>query len=395
MVRLPVVSKDMLIKAQRNSLSPAFNPSIGNPVPFDKQSPQLRLVRVDRWIPAKLMVRFTFRDSLVDGVGISDVASILFNRPVGNVMQIIPPDVEVRKEKDPETGLDSYVPVDKDVIGAVLAINAVPSNKYVFLGYLMMMGETFDGEEDVYPKINILDVDEEIETKVPPIVDSRSEEKINDLVPDMISTVLINYYTKIDVDDLISGFLDQDEVDGRINSLVPGMIDNKVNNTILELASAGNWLSRYPNIATGSDYLQTTTGVAGEGATVTSSTDWAFSGNRSFKVVTDGVSNSERLRAPNSPTDGMPTSPGESRTVSAWVKGTGTVQIQLIFRNTSGGIVQVNTGSVVTLSDTPQKLSLTQTTPANTALTTMKVVTVGAEPQAVTFYVDKIFIGEE
>lgn len=368
------------------------------------------------------MVRFTFRDSLVDGVGISDVASILFNRPVGNVMQIIPPDVEVRKEKDPETGLDSYVPVDKDVIGAVLAINAVPSNKYVFLGYLMMMGETFDGEEDVYPKINILDVDEEIETKVPPIVDIRAEEKINDLVPDMIgeeidilvppiadsiagekiddlvpdmiSTALINYYTKVDVDDLISGFLDQDEVDGRINSLVPGMINDKVNNTILELASAGNWLSRYPNIATGSDYLQTTTGVAGEGATVTSSTDWAFTGNRSFKVLTDGLNNYEGIRVPNSSTDGMPTGPGESRTVSAWVKGNGTVLILLFFRNSSGGIVQGNYGSVVSLSDTPQKLSLTKTAPANTAFTTMKILTSGAEPQAVTFYVDKIFIGE-
>jgi len=364
MVRLPVVSKDMLIKAQRNSLSPAFNPSVGNPVPFDKQSPQLRLVRVDRWIPAKLMVRFTFRDTLVDGVGISDVASILFYRPVGNVMQIIPPDVEVKKEKDPETGLDSYVPVDGDVIGAVLAINAVPSNKYVFLGYLMMMGETFDGEEDVYPKINISDVDKEIEIKVPPIVDNRVEEKVNELVPDMVSTLLTNYYTKTDVDDLISGFLDQTEVDSRINSLVPGMIDNKistaltnyytktdvddlisgfldqtevdsrinslvpgmiddkVNNTILELASAGNWLSRYPNIATGSDYLQTTEGVGSDStATVTSSTDWAFHGSRSFKVVTSGANNYEGIRIPDSLTDGMPTAPGENRTVSAWVKG--------------------------------------------------------------------------
>jgi len=294
------------------------------------------------------MVRFTFRDTLVDGVGISDVASILFYRPVGNVMQIIPPDVEVKKEKDPETGLDSYVPVDGDVIGAVLAINAVPSNKYVFLGYLMMMGETFDGEEDVYPKINISDVDKEIEIKVPPIVDNRVEEKVNELVPDMVSTLLTNYYTKTDVDDLISGFLDQTEVDSRINSLVPGMIDNKistaltnyytktdvddlisgfldqtevdsrinslvpgmiddkVNNTILELASAGNWLSRYPNIATGSDYLQTTEGVGSDStATVTSSTDWAFHGSRSFKVVTSGANNYEGIRIPDSLTDGM------------------------------------------------------------------------------------------
>jgi len=214
------------------------------------------------------------------------------------------------------------------------------------------------------------------------------------MIDNKISTALTNYYTKADVDDLISGFLDQDEVDGRINSLVPGMIDDKVNNTILELASAGNWLSRYPNIATGSDYLQTTEGVGSDStATVTSSTDWAFHGSRSFKVVTSGANNYEGIRIPDSLTDGMPTAPGENRTVSAWVKGSGTVMIQLGFRNSSGGLVQGNNGTAVTLSSTPQKLSLTKTAPANTALTAMKILTTGSI-QAVTFYVDKIFIGE-
>lgn len=173
--------------------------------------------------------------------------------------------------------------------------------------------------------------------------------------------------------------------DSRINSLFPGLID-----TPIQLSSGGNWFSKHPNIATGSDYLQDTSGVQGQGATVTSSTDWAFEGSRSFKVVTNGSIPYECLVAPS--TNMMPTQPGEKRYTSAWVKGSGTVYIQIDWRNSAGSRVGGVSGVATTLSSTPQLLSVSGTAPAGTVYATMKVAT--TTTQAITYYVDKIRLSD-
>lgn len=383
---LPVVSKDMLIKAQRNAISPAFDPNRGNPVPLDKQTPQLQLVRVDRWIPAKLMIKFTFRDSLVDGATPQHgTAAILYNRPIGDVMKIIPPDVEVKMEKDTSTGFDSYVPVSDEIIGAVEAINAVPSNKYVFLGYILMADEDFTGEIDEYADtLTIPEVDERINIKTPPIADN----EIMYLVPSMIEDAV----EEIELTPGPEGPQGPKGDTGATGPEGPQGPAGVADETTLQLASEGNWFSKYPNVATGSDYLQNTKGVArSNSATITSSTDWAFEGSRSFKVVTSGVGGDEGLM-----TDVagymMPTMPGEKRYTSAWVKGSGTVVIQLIWRNSAGSWIGSATGVATTLSSTPQLLSVSGTAPAGTVYATMKVLVTGT--QAITYYVDKIRLSD-
>ena len=206
--RLPVISRQMFRQAHRSFTSDAFNPNKGNPIEFDKQSTQLQLVRVDSWIPEKLMIRFTFRDTLAQGrEPVKSTASILFNRPVGDVMQIIPGDVEVERVFDKELGLDSYVPVSKEIIGAVEAINGVSSNKYVFFGYLMMMGEDFTGKEKDLEGL----IEDSIKEQVP-------------LLTGIDSNTLSQIFGEIsDVSESIPGVADD-----RINSLCPGIADTRI-----------------------------------------------------------------------------------------------------------------------------------------------------------------------
>ena len=94
------------------------------------------------------------------------------------------------------------------------------------------------------------------------------------------------------------------------------------------------------NIRTGSDTLENITGVRGTGATVSSSTDWTWQGTRSIKVQTNGSAVNESIDICKTGSASLPyavlVQSGQTYTVSAYVKGSGTVRIQLVGRNSTG-----------------------------------------------------------
>jgi len=161
--------------------------------------------------------------------------------------------------------------------------------------------------------------------------------------------------------------------------------------TTLRLASDGNWLSKYPNIATGSDYLQNTDGVSGTGATVSSSTDWAYEGSKSFKVVTNNSASGEGVIILTE--NMLPTTPGQERYISTYLKGSsGTVKAQLVFKKSDGSDAGTITGADITLSTTPQMISVSGVAPADTTYMILKIIT--TTQQGITFYVDKVHIND-
>jgi len=148
------------------------------------------------------------------------------------------------------------------------------------------------------------------------------------------------------------------------------------------------------NIGTGSDTLENTTGVSGTGATVSSSTDWAWQGIRSFKVQTNGSTVGESIDICRIGTASLPyavlVQSGQTYTVSAYVKGSGTVRIQLVGRNSTGTATESYSSPSMVLSDIPQKLSITHLlSDPSTIYATAKILTSNTV-QTITFYVDSI-----
>jgi len=148
------------------------------------------------------------------------------------------------------------------------------------------------------------------------------------------------------------------------------------------------------NICTGSDTLENTTGVSGTGATVSSSTDWAWQGIRSFKVQTNGSTVGESIDICRIGTASLPyavlVQSGQTYTVSAYVKGSGTVRIQLVGRNSTGTATESYSSPSMVLSDVPQKLSITHLlSDPSTIYATAKIMTSNTA-QTITFYVDSI-----
>ena len=330
--RLPVISRQMFRQAHRSFTSDAFNPNKGNPIEFDKQSTQLQLVRVDSWIPEKLMIRFTFRDTLAQGrEPVKSTASILFNRPVGDVMQIIPGDVEVEKVMDKELGLDSYVPVSKEIIGAVEAINGVSSNKYVFFGYLMMMGEKFTGKEK-------------------------------------------------DLEGLI-----RDSIEEQVPLLIAGAWDNL-------LYKDANPI--YLNVATGGDYLENLNGVrtyqGGGSVTVELSNEWSNKGKYSFKGIYGGLTSGEQISFLGHVNEALPVTPGDEITIIINYKSINSVRLGVGWRDNNFTPVK---SDYVVLPATPDggTGSITVTTPAGIEFMIVIIVNT-TTPVANTVYVDNIRI---
>lgn len=148
------------------------------------------------------------------------------------------------------------------------------------------------------------------------------------------------------------------------------------------------------NICTGSDTLENTTGVSGTGATVSSSTDWAWQGIRSFKVQTNGSTVGESIDICKIGTASLPyavlVQSGQTYTVSAYVKGSGTVRIELVGRNSTGTATESYSSPSMVLSNIPQKLSITHLlSDPSTIYATAKILTSNTV-QTITFYVDSI-----
>lgn len=137
------------------------------------------------------------------------------------------------------------------------------------------------------------------------------------------------------------------------------------------------------NIETDASGLITNSGIT----TLTRDTSEAWEGTASLKVVTGGSTSSE----------GMATNPhtpiitGQTYTASVYVKGSGTVHIELAERDNTGTIVTNGTtvGANITLTNEWQRLSITRTCNTGTYIN-LKVVTGTA--QAVTFWVDGLQI---
>lgn len=327
--RLPVISRQMFRQAHRSFTSDAFNPNKGNPIEFDKQSTQVQLVRVDSWIPEKLMIRFTFRDTLAQGrEPVKSTASILFNRPVGDVMQIIPGDVEVERVFDKELGLDSYVPVSKEIIGAVEAINGVSSNKYVFFGYLMMMGEDFTGKEK-------------------------------------------------DLEGLI-----RDSIKEQVPLLIAGAWDNNL------LYKDANPV--HLNVATGGDYLGNLNGVSAYLATVSLSDEWSVNGKYSFKAVWDNSSANSSTLFLSTPAQRLQVTQGDEITFKIDYKSVEPFRQIIRWFNAEDGHL-LNTVIVLPAAPNGGVGSVTGVAPAN-AVTAYFVLYNTVTPVPNTVYVDNIRI---
>lgn len=327
--RLPVISRQMFRQAHRSFTSDAFNPNKGNPIEFDKQSTQVQLVRVDSWIPEKLMIRFTFRDTLAQGrEPVKSTASILFNRPVGDVMQIIPGDVEVERVFDKELGLDSYVPVSKEIIGAVEAINGVSSNKYVFFGYLMMMGEKFTGKEK-------------------------------------------------DLEGLIG-----DSIKEQVPLLIAGAWDNNL------LYKDANPV--HLNVATGGDFLEDLTGVGGNNATVTLSDEWSTKGKYSFKVEWDNTNPTSYMSFIQTQIYQLPVAPGDEITFEIDYKSSESFRQFINWRKEDG---TSNNSNYLVMPAAPEggRGTMTRVAPEGTASIYLAIYNT-TTPVANTVYVDNMKI---
>ena len=386
--RLPVISRQMFRQAHRSFTSDAFNPNKGNPIEFDKQSTQLQLVRVDSWIPEKLMIRFTFRDTLAQGrEPVKSTASILFNRPVGDVMQIIPGDVEVERVFDKELGLDSYVPVSKEIIGAVEAINGVSSNKYVFFGYLMMMGEKFTGKEKDLEGL----IRDSIEEQVPLLIAEAWDnnllylegligDSIEEQVPLLIAGAWDNLLYK-DVEGLI-----RDSIKEQVPLLIAGAWDNNL------LYKDANPV--HLNVATGGDYLENLNGVrtyqGGGSVTVELSNEWSNKGKYSFKGIYGGLTSGEQISFLGHVNEALPVTPGDEKTIIINYKSINSVRLGVGWRDNNFTPVK---SDYVVLPATPDggTGSITVTAPAGVEFMIVIIVNT-TTPVANTVYVDNIRI---
>jgi len=363
--RLPVISRQMFRQAHRSFTSDAFNPNKGNPIEFDKQSTQLQLVRVDSWIPEKLMIRFTFRDTLAQGrEPVKSTASILFNRPVGDVMQIIPGDVEVEKVMDKELGLDSYVPVSKEIIGAVEAINGVSSNKYVFFGYLMMMGEKFTGKEKDLEGL----IGDSIKEQVPLLIEGLIGDSIKEQVPLLIEGLI------------------GDSIKEQVPLLIAGAWDNNL------LYKDANPV--HLNVATGGDYLENLNGVrtyqGGGSVTVELSNEWSNKGKYSFKGIYGGLTSGEQISFLGHVNEALPVTPGDEKTIIINYKSINSVRLGVGWRDNNFTPVK---SDYVVLPATPDggTGSITVTAPAGVEFMIVIIVNT-TTPVANTVYVDNIRI---
>jgi parallel beta-helix repeat protein len=128
-----------------------------------------------------------------------------------------------------------------------------------------------------------------------------------------------------------------------------------------------------------------TTGLSTlEITTISRVTTEYWHGSASLKVVTSGTSPSghEGMN-----TQSVVVSPGVAYTASAYVKGTGTVRINLNERTSADAWAKDNFGPIITLTDSWQRLTISATMESTTARASVRVVT-SDRTQAATFYVD-------
>jgi hypothetical protein len=121
--------------------------------------------------------------------------------------------------------------------------------------------------------------------------------------------------------------------------------------------------------------------------TITSTTDEAFKGATSIKVVTPGGTGSEGI-AVSPKTD---VKPSTAYTASGYLKGDGLVQF-LVYRYQDNGTFIDGVSTLVTLTSEWQRVSYTVTTDSNCGKLYIIIVTSGT--QAITFYVDCLQLQE-
>lgn len=216
-------SDKRLKNAMRAFQSKAFEGGtsyIGSKLPFDEQVNSALLGVVDVFFPDDLQIRFYHRDTLVNdgrpskfGYAYLVVDTPLKTEEMQNWMNNIPGTSTI----DKKTGKQCIVP-DNDYICSIEAIKGDPdidTVAFICLGFLLMRGEEFEGRE-VEPYVTGSDVDEKItDADIPGTADNR----ISALVPEMINTAT-------------AGFMDQTEVDSRIDSLAPGIADTEIQNDV-------------------------------------------------------------------------------------------------------------------------------------------------------------------
>ncbi len=115
---------------------------------------------------------------------------------------------------------------------------------------------------------------------------------------------------------------------------------------------------------------------------VTSSTTTPYSGSRCIKVTTHSGANDGIATIP-----GASVNSGQTYTASAWVKGSGTIQIAISERDSNDNNINEYKGTAVTLTSSWQLISLTYVITTGVKAK-IKVYTSAA--QTITFYVDQL-----
>jgi len=132
----------------------------------------------------------------------------------------------------------------------------------------------------------------------------------------------------------------------------------------------------------------TTTGFVATGSTITASTEQAWQGSYSLKVVTANAASSEGVYLALI----RDIKPGAAYTASCYLKGSGTVRINMAERTDADSAVESNYSSTVTLTETWTRYSVTGVMNATSRAITIKVIT--PTQQAATFYVDGLQLEE-
>ncbi|MCE7699573.1 MAG: hypothetical protein K8E24_012450 [Methanobacterium paludis] len=134
-----------------------------------------------------------------------------------------------------------------------------------------------------------------------------------------------------------------------------------------------------------------TTGVTSTGsATITPSTDYAYAGSYSFKVVTTGSNAGQGIKIGSSLTYFIPTVIGKTYNASMYVRGNGVLAYAFQEVDSSGNKLSAVTGETVTLSSTKwTRIDLTRTiTSSNYAVLELSTIS----GQRVTFYADCLMV---
>jgi hypothetical protein len=135
------------------------------------------------------------------------------------------------------------------------------------------------------------------------------------------------------------------------------------------------------NQANGGEDGTVTGFVAHLGATISSSTEQAWQGSRSIKVITEGASPNEGVRV------NCPAKIGATYSLSLWIRGSGTARLLL----SEAGTGQATLGDVVHLTDSWQRLTVTRTV---TTYTTLYCYARIVSQQDTTFYIDGLQLEE-